>query len=143
MRFFKLMISVSLIFWCGVAIAQSPPFSTVTVEGQTESKFNKVSLFESGSSKTPFKTSVISSGGQYHINVDIPYDMHKKDNYLFTDMRFWGDKNDNGIRDPGEPISECHFIIWEPSAHIVYMQVYKGPTHLFEYSVLNYHYKNK
>ena len=143
MRLLLVVISVSVIFWFSVALAQSPPFSTVTIEGETETKFNKVSLFESGGSKEPFKTSYISYDGQYSIDVDIPYDMRKKDSYLFTDMRFWGDNNDNGIRDPGEPISECHFIIWEPSAHIVYMQVYKGPTHPFEYSLLNYHYKNK
>jgi hypothetical protein len=126
-----------------VALAQTPPFSMVTIEGETETKFNKVSLFESGGSKKPFKTSYILDDGQYSIDVDIPSDMQKKDTYLFTDMRFWRDKDDNGIKDPGEPISECHFIIWVPSAHMVYMQVYKGPKYPFEYSLLNYYYKNK
>jgi len=143
MRVFLVLISASLIFWCSVVIAQSPPFSTATIKGETESKFNKVSLFESGSSKEPFKTSYISGNGQYSIDVDIQHDMRKKDDYLFTDMRFWGDKNDNGIKDSGEPTSECHFIIWEPSNHIIYMQVYEGPIYPFKSSVLNYHYKNK
>jgi hypothetical protein len=67
--------------------------------------------------------------------------MRKKDNYLFTDIRFWGDKNDNGIKDPREPISECHFIILVPPAHIVYMQVYKGTKYSFDYYTLTYHYK--
>lgn len=143
MRAFLLVISVSLIFWCSVAIAQSPPFSTVTIEGETEGEFNKISLFESGSSKEPFKTSYISHNGEYSIDVDIPDDMRKKNSYLFVDMRFWGDKNDNDIKDPGEPISKCHFIIWVPSDHIVYMQVYEGPKFPFKHSILNYHYENE
>ena len=136
------MISVSFIFLCSVALAQSPPFSTVTIAGETATKFNKVSLFESGGSKKPFKTEYISEyDGRYSIDVDIPYDMRKKASYLFTDMRFWGDKNDNGIKDPGEPISECHFIIWVPSAQIVYMQVYKGKQYQFKSSTIKYDYK--
>ena len=77
----------------------------------------------------------------YSIDVDIPDDMRKKDDYLYTDMRFWGDKNDNGIKDPGEPISRCHFIIWIPSAKVVYMQVYKGPKYRFKSSTIEYDYK--
>ena len=142
MRFLLVVISVSAVFLCSVALAQSPPYSTVTITGETATKFNKVSLFKSGGSRKPFKTEYISEyNGQYSIDVDIPYNMRKKDSYFFTDMRFWGDKNDNGIRDPGEPISECHFIIWVPSAQIVYMQVYKGSKYRFESSILNYHYK--
>ncbi|HUT71227.1 MAG TPA: hypothetical protein VMW89_11170 [Desulfatiglandales bacterium] len=142
MRFLLAVISVSAIFLCSVSLAQSPPFSRVTIAGETDTKFKKVSLFESGGSRKPFKTEHISEyDGQYSIDVDIPYDMRKKDSYLFTDMRFWGDKNDNGIKDPGEPISECHFIIWVPSAQIVYMQVYKGSKYPVESSILNYHYK--
>jgi hypothetical protein len=142
MRFLLIVISVSVIFWCSVVLAQSPPYSIVTIQGETNTKFNKVSLFESGASKEPFKTEYISEyDGQYTIDVDIPSDMRKKDSYLFADMRFWGDKNDNGIRDPGEPVSECHFIIWVPSAQIVYMQVYKGSKYPFNTSILNYDYK--
>ena len=142
MRFLLIVISVSFIFLCSLSLAQSPPFSRVTIAGETATMFNKVSLFESGGSKKPFKTEYISEhDGQYSIEVDIPYDMRKKDSYLFTDMRFWGDKNNNGIRDPGEPISECHFIIWVPSAQTVYMKVYKGPKYPFESSILNYNYK--
>jgi hypothetical protein len=142
MRFLLIVISVLIILLCSVTLAQSPPFSTVTISGETETRFNKVCLFESGGSKEPFKTEYISQyDGQYSIDVDIPDDMRENDSYLFTDMRFWGDKNDNGIRDPGEPISECHFIIWVPSEQIVYMQVYKGPKYTFESSNLTYHYK--
>lgn len=133
---------VSVIFFSSVSFAQSPPFSRVTITGKTDTKFNKVSLFKSGRSTQPFKTKYISEhDGHYSIDVRIPDDMRKKGSYLFTDMRFWGDKNDNGIKDPGEPISECHFIIWVPSAKTVYMQVYEGSKYLVESSVLNYHYQ--
>jgi hypothetical protein len=142
MHFSLVMITGWLVFFSNVALAQSPPFSRVTITGKIDTKFNKVCLFESGGSNKPIKTEPISKySGEYSINVDIPYDMQKKDNYLYTDMRFWGDKNNNGIRDPGEPISECHFIIWVPSAQIVYMQIYKGPRYQFKSSILNYDYK--
>ena len=60
MRLLLIVISVSVIFWCSVVLAQSPPLSIVTIEGETETKFNKVSLFKSGGSKEPFKTEYIS-----------------------------------------------------------------------------------
>ena len=114
----------------------------MTITGKTDTKFNKVSLFRTGRSRQPFKTKYVSEyDGHYSIDVRITDDMRRKDDYLFTDMRFWGDKNDDGIKDPGEPISECHFIIWVPSAQKVYMQVYEGSKYLFESSILNYHYK--
>ncbi|MDY7038694.1 MAG: hypothetical protein SV375_21395 [Thermodesulfobacteriota bacterium] len=140
MRFLS-VVAILVVFFYNFASAQSPPFSTVTITGEASKKFNKVCLFESGGSKEPLKTEYISEyGGKYSIDVDIPNDMREKDNYLYTDMRFWGDKNDNGIRDKGEPISECHFIIWVPSARIVYMQIYRGSKHLFKSSVLDYNY---
>ena len=45
MRFLLMVISVSIIFLCSVALAQSPPFSIVPITGEIETKFNKVSLF--------------------------------------------------------------------------------------------------
>ena len=142
MRFLLVALNILAILLCNVALAQSPPFSTVTITGETNTQFNKVCLFQSGGSKEPFKTEYISEhDGTYSIDVDIPFDMLEKDDYFFTDMRFWGDKNDNGMRDPGEPISECHFIIWVPSAQLVYMQIYKGAQHQFKSAILNYNYK--
>ena len=62
-----------------VAAAQSPPFSKLTITGKTKSIFNKVSLFENGSSKKPFKTEkIFYSDGEYSIKIDIPRDMKKK-----------------------------------------------------------------
>ena len=87
MRFLLVVISVSAIFLCSLALAQSPPFSTVTITGEADTKFTKVCLFKSGRSKEPFKTEYVSeSDGQYSIDVDIPHDMLKKDNYFFTDI---------------------------------------------------------
>lgn len=142
MRVIAAMITILVMCSCGISFAQSPPFRKVTIRGKTKEVYNKVCLFEKGSAKEPFKTEYISEYyGTYRIDVDIPYDMKKKDNYLYTDMRFWGDKNDNGIRDPGEPISQCHFIIWVPSSQEVYMQVYKGPKYRFKSSTIEYDYK--
>ena len=142
MRLYFCGVIVSVIFFCNAALAQSPPFSTITITGETKDIFNKVSLFKKGSSKTPFKTKYISSyDGKYRIDVNIPDDMRKKGNYLYTDMRFWKDKNDNGIKDPDESISRCHFIIWIPSIKKVYLQVYKGPKYEIKSSTFKYDYK--
>lgn len=133
-------VLISVIFFCNAALAQSPPFSTVTVAGETNNTFNKVCLFEKGSSKTPFKTESISSDAKYSIDIDIPGDMRKYENYFYTDMRFWGDTNGNGIKDANEPISECHFIMWIPSTKKVYLQVYKGPKYEIKSSTFKYDY---
>ena len=142
MRFILAAITVSVLFFCSVSAAESPPFQTVTITGKAKDLYDKVSLFEKGSSKKPLKTIQVSQpDGTYSMVVNIPEEMRKKENYFYTDMRFWGDKNDNGMKDPGEPISECHFIIWVPSAKVVFMQVYKGPRHQFKSSTLEYDYK--
>ncbi len=142
MHFIVAIVSILVMCSCGVSFAQSPPFRKVTIEGEAKEIYNKVCLSENGSAKEPFKTEYISEYyGTYSIDIDIPYDMKEKDNYLYADMRFWGDKNENGMRDPGEPISQCHFIIWVPSANIVYLQVYKGPKYQFETSSMKYDYK--
>lgn len=142
MRIIVTVIAILVMCSWSVSLAQSPPFKKVTISGEAKTVYNKVSLFEKGSAKKPFKTEYISDlYGAYSIDVDIPYDMKKKNNYLYTDMRFWRDKNENGIKDPGEPISECHFIIWVPSAKIVYMQVYKGLKYQFKSPRMDYDYK--
>lgn len=142
MRVIVAIVSILIMWSCGVSFAQSPLFRKVTIKGEAKDIYNKVCLFENGRAKKPFKTEYISeSYGTYSIDIDIPYDMKEKDNYLYTDMRFWGDKNENGIRDPGEPISQCHFVIWVPSANIVYLKVYKGPKYLFKASSMKYDYK--
>ena len=141
MRYCLLIMGMLAILLADFVSADSPPFSIVTITGVVSSKYNKVCLFESGGAKEPFKTEYISDyDGEYRIDVEIPSDMKEKDDYRYTDMRFWGDKNDNGVRDKGEPISECHFIMWVPSAKIVYMQIYKGARHRFESEVLTYNY---
>lgn len=141
MRLYFFGAIVSVMFFCNAALAQSPPFSTITITGETKDIFDKVSLFEKGGSKTPFKTETVSSyDGEYSIDVEIPDDMSEKGNYLFTDMRFWGDTNYNEIKDPGEPISECHFIIWIPSIKKVYLQVYQGPKYEIKSSTFKYNY---
>jgi len=132
---------VSVMFFCIVALAQSPPFSTITVTGEAKDVFNKVALFEKGSSKTPFKTESISShDGKYSIGVNIPDDMRKKGDFYYTDMRFWGDLNENGVMESNEPRSECHFIMWYPTTNKLELQVYKGPEYEIESSTFKYDY---
>jgi len=142
MRSFLTLISAIIIFLCGQAFATSPPFTSVTIHGKTDTKFNKVSLFKSGDSNTPFKTrEIVYNSGEYSITVFIPSDMGEKDNYYFTDMRFWEDANGDGMKDNNEAMSECHFIIWVPSTNQVHMQVYKGSKHPIESPYFQYDYK--
>jgi hypothetical protein len=125
-----LVISFVIFFMFSMATAKSPPYSKLTITGKTKKVFNKVSLFESGGSKKPFKTEkIFDSDGEYSITVHIPRDMKQKNNYMYTDMRFWNDKNNNGRRDKGEEISECHFVMWYPESDKLYLKVYKGPQY--------------
>lgn len=140
MRLYFYVVLTSVMLFNSTALAQSPPFSTITITGETKNIFNKVCLFEKGSSKTPFKTEYISSNGKYSIDIEIPGDMHQYGDYFYTDMRFWRDSNDNGIREPHEPISECHFIIWIPSVKKLYLQVYNGPKYEIKSSPFKYDY---
>jgi len=140
MRYYVFIISATIMF-CSVVFAQSPPFSTITISGKTKSTFTKVSLFESGSARAPIKSENISSwDGGYSMTIDIRNDMRGKGDYYYTDMRFWHDKNSNGARDPGEPISECHFIMWFPAANKIYLQVYQGPRYEITSSSFKYDY---
>ncbi|MBN2125002.1 MAG: hypothetical protein JW821_11960 [Deltaproteobacteria bacterium] len=142
MRIILVAVAFSVLCSGILSYAQSPPFEKITIKGKAKGKYNKVSLFEGGSSKEPFKTEYISKySGEYSIDVDIASDMKKRGDYFYTDMRFWGDNDGNGMKDPGEPISQCHFIIWVPSVGIVYMQVYKGPKYRFESSIMEYNYQ--
>ncbi len=124
-----------------LALAQSPSIKNLTIKGKTLSTFNRVALFEGGGSKRPFKVKSVSSTGKYSIIVSIPSDMRQKKDYLYTDMRFWNDKNGNRIKDSGEPISECHFIIYVPSIDRLYLQVYKGDRFDIDSSVFVYNYR--
>ena len=140
MRYHAFIVIAAILF-CTIVNAQSPPFSTITISGKTKSTFNKVSLFESGASRAPLKSENVSSwDGGYSITIDIRSDMRGKGDYYYTDMRFWDDKNMNGVRDTGEPISQCHFIIWFPAANKLYLQVYQGPRYEITSSSFNYHY---
>ena len=131
-----------LLFFCNAALAQSPPFSILTISGKTKEYYNRVSLFEKGSLKTPFQTEYVSSpDGEYSIDIEIPEDMTEHQDHLFTDMRFWTDRNDNDVKDPGEPISKCHFIIWVPAHQKLYLKVYKGPQYEIKSSEFEYDYK--
>jgi hypothetical protein len=145
LRFLLISLCTLILFLSSNALAQTPPLKFITISGNTDTKFNKVSLFEGGASVEPLKTQEISeySGGQYSINVDIPADMKKKENYYFTDMRFWNDKNQNGSKDSNEPASECHFIMWVPALNKIYMQVYEGEKYPIEYSNFYYQYRSK
>lgn len=145
MRLLPILFFFLLSIHCENTFAQSPPLQLITVRGNTDTKFNRVSLFEGGSSTIPFKTQEISkySGGDYQIDIDIPNDLKMKKNYYFTDLRFWNDKNQNNVKDSDEVASECHFIIWSPSQNKIYMQVYKGEKYPIEYSTFYYNYKSK
>ena len=132
------VVLLLLIFIPNDTPAQGPPFSNLEIKGKTNEKFNRVSLFNSGSDVSPYKTSYVTSGW-YSLKINVPQDMHDKGQYYITDMRFWGDINDNGKVDYGEPKSQCHFIIWEIRSNKIIMQIYKGPeleipTSTFEYN---------
>ena len=120
--------------------AQNPPFNLLEIKGKANEKFNRVSLFNSGRDVRPYKTSYVTSG-RYSLKINIPQDMHDKGNYYITDMRFWGDINDNGEVDSGEPKSQCHFIIWEIRSNKITMQIYKGPERELPESTFEYNYE--
>ena len=143
MRFLFVIIPFSIFFGSCESLAQSPPFSLITLTGQTSTTYNRVSLFESGSATEPVKTEFVSDfDGQYSIDVNIPEDMRQKDSYYFTDMRFWADTNENGVKDSDERISECHFIIWVPSLEKIFLQIYKGAKYPIDSSLYYYNYNN-
>ena len=135
------LLFVSGVLICGTALAQNPPFSSVTITGKTADVYNKVCLLKGGSEKIPLRTVSISDyDHKYRLAIRIPTDMVHKGDYYSTDMRFLGDNNRNGKIDPGEPLSCCHFIIWVPATNALYMQVYEGPTYPFASSTLEYDY---
>lgn len=135
-------IILSLLFFWNGALAQSPPFSFLTISGTTKEFYNKVSLFEKDSPKTPFKSEYISTpDGAYRIDIQIPEDLTEYQDHLFTDMRFWGDRNDNDVKDTGEPMSQSHFIMWVPAQEKLYFKVYKGPQYEINSSEFEYDYE--
>lgn len=133
-------IFLSLIFFCSAAWSQSPSFTILTISGTTKEFYNKVSLFEKDSPDVPFK-SEYTSDGTYRIDIQIPEDLTEYQDHLFTDMRFWGDRNDNDVKDSGEPISESHFIMWVPKQNKLYFKVYKGPQIEINSSEFEYDYQ--
>ncbi len=142
MRHFQALLIAVMFFPSSYLFASSPPFDSLTIFGKADTKYNKVALFESGSSTTPYKTEEVAYfNGEYRIIIDIPSDMQKKKDYHSADMRFWGDTNENGIKDEGDTFSQCHFIIWVPSTNKVYLQVYKGEKHTIESAYFKYYYK--
>ena len=130
---FLTILCVCTLFLCfgsySFAKSNKPPFSTVTIYGKTDTKFNRVSLFKSGGAAKPYKTTQIGSSGKYSITIRIPKDMIEKGGYYMSDMRFWKDDNNNRIKDKGEPRSQCHFVMWHPEHKKVVMQVYQGNTY--------------
>jgi len=131
-----------LFFHSSYVFASSPPFDSLTIYGNANTKYNKVALFENGSSTTPYKAEeVVYFNGEYSITIDIPSDMKKKKDYYSTDLRFWGDINENGIKDKGDTFSQCHFIIWVPSTNKIYLQVYKGEKYTIDTAYFKYYYK--
>ena len=139
MKLLSLLVPCFLFCFSNLASARLPPFNAVTISGTTPTAFNKVSLFESGGTELPFTTEMISDG-KYSITISIPSDMKNRGDHFLTDMRFWNDTNENGFLDDSEPRSQCHFIIWVPSADLVYMQIYKGARHIFKSSAFQYNY---
>ena len=59
MRLVLTVIIVSVVFFCSLSSARTPPFGTVTITGETKDIYNKISFFEKGSSKGPLKTEPI------------------------------------------------------------------------------------
>lgn len=132
----------SSLLFINAAFAQYPPFSAVTIIGKTKpGYYNRVSLFKNGAAKRPIKTSNVSKDGTYNISISIPADMHYKNGYYVTDMRFWKDENLNGIKDDDETwYSACHFVGWMPSKRQVFMQVYNGGMYKITSRNFTYNY---
>lgn len=124
-------IFTSMLIFCEKeAIAQAPPFSSITISGIAKRSYNKVGFFRDGSATVPMKTASVSTDtGRYNISINIPGDMIQYKGYYMIDMRFWKDDNSNGIKELSEQRSPCHFIIWYPQRKKVYLEVYNGPTH--------------
>lgn len=140
MRYLPVILSAIIVF-VGNSYASSPPFDSVTIFGKTNTKYNKVALFEGGGSTKPYKTEdVVYFNGQYRISIDIPADMQKREDYYSADMRFWGDTNGNGIKDEGDSVSACHFLIWVPSTNEIFLQVYKGEKIKIDSAFFKYYY---
>ena len=142
LKYFQALLIAVLFFHSSYVFASSPPFDSLTIYGNANTKYNKVALFENGSSTTPYKAEeVVYFNGEYSITIDIPSDMKKKKDYYSTDLRFWGDINENGIKDKGDTFSQCHFIIWVPSTNKIYLQVYKGEKYTIDTAYFKYYYK--
>lgn len=141
----KIVVVLLMIFCLGLVgnvFARSsrpkPPFTSVVIYGRADTKYNRVSLFKSGSDTRPYKTAMVSANGMYTMRISIPSNMIKKQGYYLTDMRFWNDSNDNRIKDNDETRSQCHFIQWYPDHGKVIMQVYNGPTYEIDKQRLKY-----
>jgi hypothetical protein len=141
--FILFLAGIILLCFCSYSFAASkkPPFASVTIYGKTDNKFNKVSLFKSGGDTKPYKTIKIDSNGKYSMNIRIPQDMIKKEGYYLSDMRFWNDGNNNQVKDEGESISQCHFVMWYPDYNKVVMQVYQVETFEINTSELSYNWQ--
>ncbi len=126
--FFSTLLILFLTTDNASAKSYSPPYSSITIHGKTDKKFNRVSLFKSGGASKPYKTAIVDRNGKYSITINIPANMIEKDKFFFTDMRFWNDKNNNKIKDRGEARSQCHFIKWHPEKRKIMLQVYNGPS---------------
>ena len=141
MRFLVGGIVAAAIFYFNLVFAEAPPFSSLTISGKVAEDYNKVALFEKGSSKTPLKTGYISKDtGTYQIIIDLSKDFPLKDLYSYIDLRFWDDKNDNGIKEGDESISECHLIVWIPATSKIYFKIcdgsnvdIKSPSLIYDY----------
>jgi hypothetical protein len=78
MRYFAL-VTATILLSCNIAAAQSPPFATIRISGKVGGPYDRVSVFESGLSKTPIKSEFISAvDEQYTIDVSMLNDMRKK-----------------------------------------------------------------
>lgn len=121
------------------AFCKQQSISSVTISGTAKENFEVVALFEDGKSVKPIRyVHIDPTARQYSITIAIPGDMRTNGNIYFIDMRFWKDVNGNGIREHGEPLSQCHFIIWDPKTNEVYMQVYKGSKYPMSSNSLKY-----
>ena len=142
MRYWRIIFVILLFMAVNLqeVFAQGPPFKNLVIEGKADEKYTYTSLFLSGKDVRPYKTSNVNSGW-YSLQIKIPQDMQDKGTYYIADMRFWGDSNNNGKVDTGEPKSQCHFIIWEIRSNKITMQIYKGPELEITKSTFEYNYE--
>lgn len=135
-------LAICLLSDWSISASLSPPYSSITISGIVKEPYDKVGLFTDEHAIKPNKVRHIDcrrhSSRQYTITIDIPTDMVTDGNDYFINLRFWKDTNDNNITEQYEPSSASHFVVWNPQANEISLEVCKGPTYKIDAQSFKY-----